>query len=89
MKLFSPDPRLGFLAAAGGLRSKIAAGGAAAELAEWRHLLFNNMVNVFVTATFMVLVLCIVVACARQWWLLLTRAKRPDLRESEYVALPA
>ncbi|HPA18849.1 MAG TPA: carbon starvation CstA family protein [Verrucomicrobiae bacterium] len=89
MKIFSADPRLGFLSAAAGLRDKIAAGGAPEQLAEWRHLLFNNMVNVFVTGAFMVLVLSIVIACAREWWLLLSRTKRAELRESRYVTLPA
>lgn len=89
MKIFSPDPRLGFLSAAEALRAKIAIGGAAGQLAEWRHLLFNNMVNALVTSAFMVLVLCIVGACARQWWLLLTKSKPAVLHESEYVALSA
>lgn len=89
MKIFSADPRLGFLSAAVGLRAKIAGGGNPEQLAEWRHLFFNNMINVFVTATFMVLVLAIVIACAREWWLLLKKAKRAELREAEYVALPA
>jgi carbon starvation protein len=89
MKIFSLDPRLGFLSAASVLRDKIIAGGEAAQIAEWSRLLFNNQVNVVVTALFMALVLAIVGACAREWFLLLSGAKKPVLHETEYIALAA
>jgi carbon starvation protein len=89
LKIFAADPRLGFLSAAAGLQSKITAGGTADQIAEWRQLVFNNYVNVAVTAAFLLLVLAIVASCAREWWLLLSGRKQSVLRESPYVPLPA
>jgi carbon starvation protein len=87
MKIFSADPRLGFLSAAAGLNAKMAAGGATAQLEEWRRLAFNHHVNAFVTGAFLVLVTLIVIASARVWVQLLTGRRAPDLREEPYVRL--
>ena len=85
MKIFSADPRLGFLTAADGLQKKISAGGPAAQLTAWQHQLFNNEVNAAVTAIFLVLVAVVVLTCARVWWQLLAGHRAPDLREEPYV----
>ena len=87
LKVFSADPRIGFLSGARSL-SRDAAGIAdpakAAELvrqaAVWR---FDALVAVF----FLVLVLLIVLGSARQWWQLLRGTKRVVLHESEFVPL--
>jgi len=87
LKVFSADPRIGFLSGAGSL-SRAAAGIAdpakAAELVRqagvWR---FDALVAVF----FLVLVLLIVLGSARQWWQLLRGTKRVVLHESEFVPL--
>lgn len=81
MKIFSPDPRLGFLSAAADFKSKIAAGGAPEQLAVWDHLLMNNYVNTGVTSAFLILVLLVVLSCARVWWQLLVQGKSIPLRE--------
>ncbi|HVU25360.1 MAG TPA: carbon starvation CstA family protein [Opitutus sp.] len=86
MKIFSPEPRLGFLAEARELSAKIAAGHAPEELSHWHRLLFNSEVNAFVTGAFLVLVAVIVVANARVWWQLLAGRKTPELHEEPYVA---
>jgi carbon starvation protein len=85
MKIFSDDPRIGFLRAAHDLQDKLAAGGAAQQVAQWERLLFNNYVNAAVTGLFLVLVALIVVANARMWWLLLSGRREIDLHEAPYV----
>jgi carbon starvation protein len=87
MKIFSADPRLGFLSNAAALQKQIAAGGTAAQLKEWSQLVFNNHVNTAVTASFLVLVTLVVLASARVWWQLLSGRRAPDLHEEPYVAV--
>jgi len=87
MKIFSHDPRLGFLQMAMDLKAKLAAGGPAAQLAVWQQQLTNNYINAAVTGVFMVLVLLVVSVCVREWWLLLSRRREPVLREAPYTAL--
>jgi len=91
MKIFSADPRLGFLAAAAELKRKLAADGGTplAQITAWQHQLFNNHVNAAVTGTFLVLVALVVLTCARVWWQLLAGKRAPDLHEEPYVAVAA
>jgi carbon starvation protein len=91
MKIFSADPRLGFLQAAADLKRKLAADGGTplAQITAWQHQLFSNQVNAAVTATFLVLVAVIVLTCARVWWQLLAGNRVADLHEEPYVAVAA
>ncbi|MDB6128180.1 MAG: carbon starvation protein CstA [Verrucomicrobia bacterium] len=90
MKIFSADPRLGFLSAADGLKQKIAASGAtAAQLETWNHQLFNNHVNAVVTGAFLLLVAIVVLTCMRVWWQLLAGKRAPVLHEEPYVGVEA
>jgi len=89
MKIFAADPRLGFLSAAADLKKQIAGGGTAQQLADWQHLLLNNYVNTAVTGAFLVLVVLVVLSCARVWVQLLTGRRQPELREEPYVAVAA
>ena len=89
MKIFSVDPRLGFLSAAQDFEWRIAAGGNAAQLAEWRSLAFSNRVDAVVTGTFLVLVALVVLASARGWVQLLAGRRAVDLHEEPYVPLKA
>jgi carbon starvation protein len=89
LKIFSADPRVGFLSAAADLKKKIAAGGTEAQLAQWQHLLTNNYVNTAVTGAFLVLVLLVVAVSVREWWLLLSKRQATVLREEPYVRLAA
>jgi carbon starvation protein len=89
LKVFSPDPRLGFLSGAQSLLRQAAAIAdpvTAANLARqatiWRF-------DAFVAVLFLVLVLLIVMGSARQWWQLLRGTKRVVLHESEFVPLGA
>jgi carbon starvation protein len=88
MKIFSDDPRVGFLSAAEVLRARIAVVDVPdSQLSIWHQQLINNHINAVVTGAFMVLVLLVVVVCAREWWLLLRKRREPVLREEPYVAV--
>jgi carbon starvation protein len=87
MKVFSPEPRLGFLSLAASYERQIAAGGTAAQIADWRQQVFNNHVDAAVTGVFLVLVALVVLASVRGWAELLAGRRLPDLHEEPYVAL--
>jgi carbon starvation protein len=72
MKIFSADPRLGFLSGA--------------NVASSPRQALNAHVDAAVTAVFLILVAVIVLANARVWWLLLAGRRAPDLREEPFVA---
>ncbi|MEP7014662.1 MAG: carbon starvation CstA family protein [Verrucomicrobiota bacterium] len=87
LKIFSPDPKLGFLSGAASLRgqatgiddaNKVAA--LARQAAVWQF-------DALVAAFFLVLVLLIVLGSARQWWQLIRGTKPVELRESEFVSV--
>jgi carbon starvation protein len=88
MKIFSPSPKLGFLSAAAQYEKLLAADGGtpAAQLTQWRQLMFNNCADAAVTGLFLVLVILVVFACARVWVQLLTGRRAADLHEEPYVA---
>ena len=67
-KIFSADPRLGFLADAAARSQQLAAGGLpAAEVTKLERLIFNNYLDASVTGLFMVLVAVVVIDSARAW----------------------
>src|SRR6266702_4370635 len=85
LKVFSSNPRLGFLSGAQSLlgqASIVPDGVKAAELVHqasvWR---FDALVAVF----FLALVLAIVLSSARQWWQLIRGTNRIALHENEFV----
>jgi carbon starvation protein len=87
LKVFSSDPRLGFLSGARLLReqaSRMADADKAAELVRqagvWRF-------DALVAAFFLVLVAAIVLGSARQWWQLIRGSKRRVLHENEFVPI--
>ena len=75
MKIFSADPRLGFLSAAADFHAKLSSGETTAQIDAWQHQILNNQVNAVVTGTFLLLVITIVVACGREWWRLLAERR--------------
>jgi carbon starvation protein len=87
LKVFSADPRLGFLSGAQSLVNQASTMPDAAKAAElvrqagvWR---FDALVAVF----FLLLVAAIVLGSARQWWQLIRGTKRIVLNESEFVPI--
>src|SRR5438876_333732 len=87
LKVFSADPKLGFLSGAQSLLSQAAAvtdpvkaANLARQATIWRF-------DAFVAVSFLVLVLLIVVGSARQWLQLLRGTKRVVLHESEFVQM--
>jgi len=89
LKVFSADPKLGFLsgarsfvAEAAGVVDPSKTAGLIRQAAVWR---FDALVALF----FLVLVLLIVLGSARQWWQLLRGSKRVVLHESEFVSISA
>jgi carbon starvation protein len=84
-KIFHPDPRIGFLAEAGRLNGLISAGAVpAAKIATMQRQIFNNRLDAAVTGLFAVMVLIILIDCAREWFAILSRRKVPVLQEAEY-----
>jgi carbon starvation protein len=89
LKVFSADPKLGFLSGAQSFVAEAAGGvdpsktaGLMRQAAVWR---FDALVALF----FLVLVLLIVLGSARQWSQLLRGSKRVVLHESEFVSISA
>jgi len=84
LKIFSADPRLGFLSTVSALSRSLAEN--PVDAATLRRLIFNAEVDAAVTGLFLVLVALVVLANARVWWQLLANKRAPNLREEAYVA---
>jgi carbon starvation protein len=84
LKIFSPDPRLGFLSGAEKLDHDVAMASTNVDFARqaliWR-------VDALVALAFLVLVFAIVTGCAWQWWRLLRGTRPVVLHESEFISL--
>jgi len=76
-KVFSADPKLGFLSHAASL-----AGSTAPSTA---RLIFNDRLNAIVALFFMGVVAMLIFTSAREWWLVLSRRKPAVLHEAPFV----
>jgi carbon starvation protein len=76
-KVFSADPKLGFLAHAASLAGSADPGAA--------RLIFNDRLNTFVALLFMSIVALLLVVSIREWWLVLTRRKPATVNETPFV----
>ncbi|HYA62180.1 MAG TPA: carbon starvation CstA family protein, partial [Candidatus Sulfotelmatobacter sp.] len=86
-KIFSPNPRIGFLAQADALAAQIAAGKiVAAKIAETHRIIFNLRLDAVVTAVLAGMILVLLVEAAIQWHAILSRGREPVLHEAPYVA---
>jgi carbon starvation protein len=77
-KLFSPQPKLGFLAHAGVLRAARAAGTlppGVRSAAELSQMIANDYLDAAVAAFFLISVVVILVDSAREWWAVLSGSK--------------
>jgi len=77
LKVFSTDPRLGFLAHAASLV------GSADPSAP--RLVFNDRLDAGIAMLFMVIVTLLIVTSLWEWWAVLTRRKAAVTREAPYV----
>ena len=76
-KVFSADPRLGFLAHAASLAGS-------ADLTAAR-LVFNDRLNAVVALFFMAVVALLIFTSAREWWLVLSKRKAAVVHEAPFV----
>jgi carbon starvation protein len=87
IKIFSPDPNLGLLASAQAAIAKSVQLADADAAAVFVRQAAMYRVDIFVAATFLVLVLLIVIGSAAEWYRLLAGRKRVELHEAEFVPL--
>ncbi len=82
-KIWSLDPRLGFLAHARMLSGQLSAGAIpAAQAAATQRLIFNNRLDAVVTLVFAALVVLILVESGRKWWAYTVGGREPVLKEA-------
>jgi carbon starvation protein len=82
-KIWSPDPRLGFLSHAQMLTGRIASGAIpAAQIETTQRLIFNSRLDAAVTLVFAALVILILFESGRQWWSYAAGSREPVLREA-------
>jgi carbon starvation protein len=87
LKVFSSDPRLGFLSGAQSLLRDASGMTNPAKAAELTRQAGVWRFDAVVAVLFLVLVLAIVLGSARQWWQLIRGSKRIVLHENEFVAI--
>ena len=87
IKIFSPDSNLGLLASAQSAIAKSVQAADANAAAELVRQAAMYRVDIFVAATFLVLVLLIVIGSAAEWYRLLAGRKRVELHEAAFVPL--
>jgi carbon starvation protein len=86
-KIFSANPRIGFLSFANLLAAQIAAGKIpAAKIVETQRVIFNQRLDAAVTVVLAVMILVLLVEAVVQWHAILSRGKQPVLHETPYVA---
>jgi carbon starvation protein len=76
-KVFSPDPKLGFLSHAASLATSSDPNAA--------RMIFNDHLDAALAVFFMAVVLVVIVASAREWVLIAARRKAPVVNEAPYV----
>jgi carbon starvation protein len=85
-KIFSANPRIGFLSYANALGAQIAAGTIpAAKIGEMQRVMFNQRMDAAVTAVLTVMFLVLLVEAVVDWHAILARGKAAVLHETPYV----
>ena len=91
-KIFAANPRLGFLAHARMLGAQVAAGtlpAGAHTPAQAARMIFNDRLDAAVAAFFMIAVIVILAASAREWLLVLRGRKPAVSTEVPFQPVPA
>jgi carbon starvation protein len=76
-KVFAADPRLGFLA-----HARTVVGSANPDAG---RLIFNDRLDATLALVFMAVVLVVIAASAREWWLVIVKGKAPVVHEAAFV----
>jgi carbon starvation protein len=76
-KVFASDPRLGFLSHARSLAGSQAPGA--------QRLIFNDRLDAVLALTFMAVVVLVIAASLREWFLVLDKRKEPRTSETPFV----
>jgi carbon starvation protein len=76
-KVFSPDPKLGFLSHAESLANSTNPATA--------QMIFNDRIDAALALFFMVIVVVVIVASAREWYLIAAGRKTPQVNEAPFV----
>jgi len=85
-KIFSDQPRVGFLAEASHLQSAINAGTiAAGKITETQGTIFNDRLDAAVCGMFLIMVTLILVDSVRVWYRILSSARQVTVDESPFV----
>jgi carbon starvation protein len=85
-KIFSDQPRLGFLADATRLQNTLNAGTlAGSKIAEAQSQIFNNRLDAFVCGVFLILVATILIDSVRIWVGILSGTKSARVEEAPFV----
>jgi carbon starvation protein len=85
-KIFSDQPRLGFLAEASHLQSAIDAGSiAAGKIGEAQGTIFNDRLDAAVCGMFLLMVTLILVDSLRVWWRILSGTREGGVGEAPFV----
>jgi carbon starvation protein len=87
LKVFSSDPRLGFLSGARSLLQQASTASDSTKAAELIRQAGVWRFDAFVAIFFLVLVLAIVLGSARQWWQLIRGTRRVVLHENKFVPI--
>ncbi len=86
-KIFSDNPRIGFISGAKAYAAQIAAGKVpAAKIAEIQRTIFNLRLDAVVTGLLAVMVLALVFEATLRWTAILTKKSEAVLHETPYVA---
>jgi carbon starvation protein len=85
-KIFSDQPRVGFLSEASHLQSAIDAGTmAAGQVSEAQGQIFNDRLDAAVCGMFLLMVTLILVDSMRVWWRILSGARKAHVDEAPFV----
>jgi carbon starvation protein len=88
-KVFSADPKIGFLSHARMIADRLAAGAlpaGAKTIADAQRMIFNDRMDAIVALVFMAVVVLVLIASVTQWMLILSRRRPAVMTETPFVA---